>query len=129
MYLFCFSLLDPLVQRLQHSCVHRCDHVHRRIQFFFGHPRFPRVREATVDSRIAEPHHRNGETDQHLFALGETLDGVSVAIESSKIGLFHITLPSKKGRSLLRPYKSETSSLSTHSSALIHAGLTPVISA
>ena len=80
------SRLDPLIQRLQHSCIDRRDHIHRRIQFFFGHSRFPRVRKATIDSRIAEPHHRNGEADQHLFALAEALDGMRVAVESSKVG-------------------------------------------
>jgi hypothetical protein len=83
---FGISRLDPLIERLQHPRIHRCDHVHRCVQFFFGHSRFPRVREATVDSRIAEPHHCNGETDQHLFALGETFDGVRVAVEGSKVG-------------------------------------------
>ena len=80
------SLLDPLIQRFEHSRVHRGDHVYRRIELFFRHPRFPCVRKAPVHSWIAEPHHRDGETDQHLFSLGEALDGVGIAIESAEIG-------------------------------------------
>ena len=79
----CFiSLLDPLIQRLQHSRVHRGDHVHRRIELFFRHPRFPCVRKAPIHSRIAQPHHRDGETDEHLLTLGKTLDGVRIAVKS-----------------------------------------------
>jgi hypothetical protein len=79
-------LLDPLIQRLQHSRIYRGDHIDRSIQFFFRHPRFPCVRKAPVHSRIAEPHHCDGETDEHLFAVGETFDGVRIAVESSEIG-------------------------------------------
>jgi hypothetical protein len=63
-------LLNALIQRLQHSRIHRGDHIHRRIEFFFRHPRFPCVRKATINSGIAKPHHRHGETDQHFLALG-----------------------------------------------------------
>lgn len=80
------SLLDPLVQRLQHSGIHCGNHIDRGIQFFFGHPRFPCIRKAAVDSRIAQPHHRDSKTDEHLFALGEALDCVCVLIEGSKVG-------------------------------------------
>ena len=83
------SLLDSLIERLQHTRVHSGDDVHRSIQLFFGHARFPRVREATVDSRIAEPHHGDGEADEHLFPLGEAFHRVRIAIESSKIRLLH----------------------------------------
>jgi hypothetical protein len=79
------SLLDPLIQRFEHSRVHRGDHIHRRIELFFRHPRFPCVRKAPVNSGIAKPHHRDGETDQHLLALGETFDGVGIVIESAKV--------------------------------------------
>jgi hypothetical protein len=79
------SLLNPLIERLQHSCVNCGDHIDRRIEFFFGHPRFPCVRKATLNSRIAKPHHCDGETDEHLLALGQTFDRVGVAIKSSKV--------------------------------------------
>jgi hypothetical protein len=56
------SLLNPLIQRLQNPRVDRGDHVHRRIQLFFGHTCFPCVRKAAIHSRIAEPHHCDGKT-------------------------------------------------------------------
>ncbi len=80
------SLLDPLIQRLQHTRIHRRDHIHRRIELFFRHPRFPCVRKAAIHARIAKPRYHHGEIDQHLLAFGETFDGMRVAIEGSKIG-------------------------------------------
>jgi len=64
------SLLDPLVQRLQHARIHRSDYVYCRIEFLLRHPRFPCVRKASFDSRIAQSHHRNRQADQHLFSIG-----------------------------------------------------------
>jgi len=61
---------DPLIQRLQHSRIYRSNHIHRCIEFFFRHPRFPCVRKAAFHSRVAEPHRRHGQTDEHLLALG-----------------------------------------------------------
>jgi len=49
---------------LQNSRVDGGDYVHRRVQLFFRHSRFPRVRKAPIHSRIAEPQHRDGETDE-----------------------------------------------------------------
>jgi len=63
------SLLDPLIQRLQHARVYGGDHIHRRIEIFFGHTRFPCVRKAAIHSRIAKPHHCGREIDEHLLAL------------------------------------------------------------
>jgi hypothetical protein len=80
------SLLDPLVQRLQHTRIHRSDYVYCRIEFLFRHPRFPCVRKASFDSRVAQSHHRNGQADEHLFTVAETFDSVSVPVESSEIG-------------------------------------------
>jgi hypothetical protein len=88
------SLLDPLIQRPQHARIHRRDHIDRRIEFFFRHARFPCVRKAPVHSWIAEPHHRDGEADQHLLALGETFDGMSIAVKSSKICFLQGLAPS-----------------------------------
>jgi hypothetical protein len=82
-------LFDPLIQRLQNPCIYRRDHVHGSIQFFLGHPRFPCVRKAPIHSRITEPHHRDREANEHLFALGEAFDSVRVAIKSPEICLFH----------------------------------------
>jgi hypothetical protein len=82
-----------LIQRLQNSRVHRRDHIHCRIQLFFRHPSFPCVRKAPVNSRVAEPHHRDGKTDEHLLPLGETLHGMGVAIESSKICFLQFRFP------------------------------------
>ena len=79
------TLFDPLIQRLQNPSVHRRDHIHRRIQFFFGHSRLPCVRKAPLDSRIAKPHHGDRETDQHLLPLGETFHRMGVAIKGSKV--------------------------------------------
>ena len=76
-------LLDALIQRLQNSNVNRGDYVHCGVQLFLRHPRFPCVRKATVDSRIAEPHHRDGKTDQHLLAFSKTLDPVSLESDTS----------------------------------------------
>ena len=79
------SLLDPLIERLQHARIDGRDHVHRGVKLLFDHPRFPCVRKAPVDSRIAEPHHRDGKADEHLLALGETFDRMGIAIEGSKV--------------------------------------------
>jgi hypothetical protein len=88
-FLLFASLLDSLIQRLEHSRVHRRDHIDCGIEFFFRHPRFPCVRKASFNSRIAEPHHRHGETDEHLLAFGEAFDGMRGTIKSSKIGFLH----------------------------------------
>jgi hypothetical protein len=74
-----------LIQRLQNTCVHGGDYIYGCVQLFFGHPRFPCVRKAPVNSWVAESHRRNGETDEHFLALGEALHCVRVAVESSKI--------------------------------------------
>ena len=79
------SLLDPLIQRLQNTGIHRGDDIHSRIEFFFRHSRFPCVRKAALHSRIAEPHHCHGETDEHLLAFGEAFDGMGVTVEGSKV--------------------------------------------
>ena len=111
-------LLDALIQRLQHPGIDRGDHIDRSLQFFFRHPRFPCVRKAPVNSWITEAHHRDGETDQHLLALGETFDGVRVTVESSEIGFLQERRSYETGgRSMLRPY------------SIFYAGFTPVISA
>jgi hypothetical protein len=83
------SLLDPLIERLKHSSVHRRDDIHRRVELFFGHSRFPCVRKAAIDSGIAEPHHRDREADQHLLAFGEALGRMRVPIERSEVSFFH----------------------------------------
>ena len=80
--------LHPLIERLQHARIHCCNHVHRRIQFLLRHPRFPCVRKAPIHSRIAQPHHRDRESHQHLLALGQTLDRMGVFIECSEVGFF-----------------------------------------
>jgi hypothetical protein len=80
-------LLDPLIERLQNSRIDSGDHIHRRVQFFFGHSRFPCVRKAPFHSRIAEPHHRDGQTHEHFLALAETGHGVRVSVELTKVGL------------------------------------------
>jgi len=84
---------DPLIERLQDSRINRCDHIHRGIQLFLGHARFPCVRKAAIHSRIAQPHHRDSETHQHLLALGQAFDGVGVFVESSEVGFFHWRSP------------------------------------
>jgi hypothetical protein len=83
------SLLDPLVQRLQNSGVDCRNHVHSRIELFFGHPCFPCVRKAPVHSRIAKPHHRYGQTHKHFLTFRQAFDGMSVAVEGSKVGFLH----------------------------------------
>jgi hypothetical protein len=87
------SLLDPLIQRLQHPGVHSGNDINRCIQLFLSHSRFPCVRKAAFHSRITEAHHRDGEADEHLLAFAKTFDGVSIAIEGSKVGFLHILVP------------------------------------
>jgi hypothetical protein len=91
------SRLDPLIERLKYSRVHRGNHIYRRIKFFFRHPRFPCVRKAAVHSRVAKPHHCDGETDEHLLPFRQTFDRVRVAIESSEICFFHGFAPLLRG--------------------------------
>jgi hypothetical protein len=86
-------LFDPLIQRLQNARVNGRNHIHRRVQFFLRHPRFPCVRKAPFDSRVAQSHHRNGQADEHLFTVGETFDSVSVTVEGSKISFFQSVTP------------------------------------
>jgi hypothetical protein len=74
-----------LIERLQDACIHRGDDIDRRIKFFVGHSRFPCIRKAPFHSRIAEPHHRHGQANEHLFTVGETFDGVSVPIKLAKV--------------------------------------------
>ena len=87
---FCVSLFNPLIQRLQNSRVHRSDHVHGRIELFFTHSRFPCVRKAPLHSRIAKPHHRDGEADKHLLPLGEAGYRMRITIELAKVGFVHV---------------------------------------
>jgi len=82
-------LLDSLIQRLQNTRIHGGNYIHRRIQFFLSHSRFPCIRKATFHSRIAEPHHRHGKTHEHLLAFGETFDGMGVMIELAKVSFLH----------------------------------------
>jgi hypothetical protein len=79
------ALLDSLIQRLKHSRVYGGDYINCRIKFLFGHARFPCVRKAAVNSRIAESHHRNRQTDEHFLALGEALHRMRISIKGSKV--------------------------------------------
>jgi hypothetical protein len=74
-----------LIQRLQDTRIHGGNYIHRPVQFFLRHSRFPCVRKAPLDSRVAQSHHRNGQANQHLFSISETFNGMGVAIEGSKI--------------------------------------------
>jgi hypothetical protein len=87
------ALLNPLIQRLQHAGIHRGDDIDRRVQLFFAHSRFACIRKAPVDSRIAETHHRDRESDQHFLTIRKTLDGVRFPIKSSKVCFFHSKSP------------------------------------
>jgi hypothetical protein len=78
--------LDPLIERLQDTRIHRGNHIDGGIKLFFRHPGFPCVRKAAIYSRITEPHHRDRKPHEHLFPLAQTLDGMGVFIEGSKIG-------------------------------------------
>jgi hypothetical protein len=82
------SLFDPLIQRLHHPGVYGGDDVDGGIELFFGHACFPCVRKAALHSRIAEPHHRDGQAHEHFFPVRQALNGVRIAIERSKVGLF-----------------------------------------
>ena len=63
------SLFDSLIQRLQHARIHRSDDIHRRVQFFVGHPGFPCVRKAPFYSRVTKSHHRHRQANEHLLAV------------------------------------------------------------
>jgi hypothetical protein len=88
------TLFDTLIQRLQDARIYGSNHIHRRIQFFLGHSRFPCIRKASFHSWIAQSHHRNGQADEHLFAVSETFDSVSVSVEGSKISFLQRITPS-----------------------------------
>jgi hypothetical protein len=79
------TLFDTLIQRLQDARIYGSNHIHRRIQFFLGHSRFPCIRKAPFYSGVAEAHHRHGQADEHLFAIRERFDGVGISIKSPKI--------------------------------------------
>jgi hypothetical protein len=70
---------------LEHSGVDGRNHINRGVQLLFGHPCFPCIRKAPVHSRIAKAHHRDSEAHEHFLTLGETFDGMRVAIKSSEI--------------------------------------------
>jgi hypothetical protein len=78
-----------LVQRLQHARIHRGDNIHGRIQFFLAHARFPCVRKAALNSRIAQSHHRHGQAHEYLFAFAKTGDGMGVAVKRPEIHFIH----------------------------------------
>jgi hypothetical protein len=102
--IFFIPLLDSLIQRFEHPGVNGGYDIHCGIQFFFGHSRFPCVRKAAIHSRIAKAHHRDGESDKHLFSFSETFDRMCFAVEGSKVRFlachdpsfsdFALTLPS-----------------------------------
>lgn len=79
------SRLNSLIQRLQHARINGGNHVHRRVQFFFRHSRFPCVRKAPIHSWIAQAHHCHSQADKHFFTVGEAFNGVGFAIEGTKI--------------------------------------------
>jgi hypothetical protein len=83
------ALFDSLIQRLQDTRIHGGNNIHRRIQFFLGHSRFPCIRKAPFHSRIAEAHHRHRQANQHLFPGSETFHGMGVTIELAEIGSAH----------------------------------------
>jgi hypothetical protein len=79
------TLFDSLIQRLQDARLHRGNNIHRRIQFFLSHSRFPCIRKAPLYSRIAEAHHRYRQANKHLFSVSETFHCMGVTIKGSKI--------------------------------------------
>jgi hypothetical protein len=86
-------LLDSLIKRLQNSGVHRCDHIHGSVEFFFGQARFPCIRKAALHSWIAEPHHRHRQPYEHFFTLAETRHRVRIPIERPEISFIHLVTP------------------------------------
>jgi hypothetical protein len=86
-------LLDPLIERLQHTRIDRDNDIHRRIELFFGHPCFPCVRKAALHSGIAQAHHGDGKSDEHLFAVRQTRHRMGITIERPKIGFPHVLGP------------------------------------
>jgi len=86
------ALLNPLIQGLEHARIHRGDDIHGGIQFFLRHPRFPCVRKAPFDSRVAQSHHCKGQADEHLFTVAETFDSVSVTVEGTKISFLQFLI-------------------------------------
>ena len=86
-------LLDPLIERLQNPRVNCSDHIHRRIELFFGHPCFPCGRKAALHSGIAQAHHGDGKSDEHLFAVRQTRHRMGITIERPKIGFPHVLGP------------------------------------
>lgn len=114
------ALLNPLIQRLKNTGIHCGDNIHRRVQFLLRHPRLPCIRKAPLDSGVTQPHHRNGQADEHLLSLAETFNGMSVTIECSEISfLQNVTLrffPNSKPETrhpkpvrLLRPHPTDQS--------------------
>ena len=126
-------LLDPLIERLQNSRIHCRDHVNRRIQLLLRHSRFPCVRKAPIHSGIAEPHHRHGKTDEHLLALGQTLDRMRIAVKSSEVGFLHGRRSSGFAVyslvSRVSSFPDNARPETPNSRLRIYAGFTPVISA
>jgi hypothetical protein len=108
---FFASLLNALIEGLQHPCIDCGDHIHSRVQLFFRHACFPCIRKAPIHSRIAEPHHCDREADQHLLALSEAFDGVRIAVECPKIGFFHVIAPVRERAQDAAPLRSQTSAL------------------
>jgi hypothetical protein len=98
-----------LIQRLQDTRIHSGNHIHRRVQFFLSHARFPCIRKAPLHSWVAQSHHRNGQADEHLFTVTETFDSVSVSVEGSKISSLQCVTPFRfDPAQILESWKIET---------------------
>ena len=76
---------------LQNPGVHGGNDVDGSIELFLRKPRFPCVRKAPFDSRIAQAHHRDRQADKDLLAIAETLDRMGITIELAKIGAFQFS--------------------------------------
>jgi hypothetical protein len=82
---FC-SLLDSLIERLKDTRIDCGDHIHRRVEFLFGHSRFPCIRKASFHSGIAQAHDRHRKPDEHFLSFRETFHRMGVTIDLAKIG-------------------------------------------
>lgn len=86
------------MERLQNAGVNRRNDIYSTVQVVLRDTRFPCVRKAAFDSRLAVTHKGHGEAEKHFLALAQAGYRVRVSIKLAEIRAFtHGLLPGYSG--------------------------------